>query len=140
MAINIQNALEVLPGNIIRVPGCEPTSAFTSPTLAANQDCNASTISLAAALEAIPDAKVIKWPMSGGAYVKRFFVLPEGPPSRAGCKDPSDVPACRVDYYQILRDNADGLAVDNTSSSSTMTVDQVCELFSLRFCGSDGVF
>ena len=132
MKVTIKNLLEVLPGNIILVPGCEPISAFTSPTLAANMDCKASTITLATALEVCPGSTITRWPMSGGFYVKRFFVLPDGPPTPVGCEETS--PACQVDWYQILRDNADGIGAQNDDTANKeMTVDQICELFSLKF-------
>jgi len=95
----IANKIEVLPGNILLLPGCEPTSSFSSPTLARNMQCPASTISLTAALKAIPDATIVT--MFNMNPKRKFFVLPEGPPPKVGscCDGPPD-------YYQILRDAA----------------------------------
>ena len=61
MAIKIQNRLEILRGNKIIVPGCEPTSAFTSPTLAENRECTASVVDLADAITAIPNATIVSF-------------------------------------------------------------------------------
>lgn len=94
--VSIANKLEVLPGNVILSPGCEPTSAITSLTLMANQKCKQSTIPLADALAAIPDATLAF--MSNPR--KLFFVLPEGPPTIPGCNTCD----AGLDYYQILRD------------------------------------
>ena len=96
--IQIANRLEVLLGNVIIVPGCEPTSAISSPTLAVNSNCRASTIPLATALEAIPGSTIeIRYnPM------RWFFVLPAGPPTQPGC----NTCVSTADYYQMLRDAA----------------------------------
>lgn len=128
MAFEIQNKLEILRGNKILVPGCEPTSAFTSPTLAENRDCKASVVDLADALAAIPDAKVVFWrnPRT------RFFVLPSGPPP-----SPDDCSAdCKrqPDYYQILRDIGEEIDVDNVFNKKQFTdsVGKICEAFPLK--------
>lgn len=94
--ISIANKLEVLAGNVLLVPGCEPTSAFTSVTLDANRKCKASVISVHEALEAIPGATLefLRNP------TKMFFVLPSGPPTSPGCNSCDAV----QDYYQLLRD------------------------------------
>jgi hypothetical protein len=110
-SISIHGWLEVLPGGVINLPGCEPVSALTSTTLDVNRKCNASIITLERAKELIPDAKVfmthnpIKW----------YFVLPNGPPSAPGCPCVS-----QEDWYQILRDGAEpvpGNEQDDTSSA-----------------------
>lgn len=104
MTAEIRNKLEILPGNVIRIPGCEPVTSFTSLALAANVNCNASVISLDKAIEAIPDATIEKvMAPSGFPGTGQFFVLPEGPPTRPGCVtcDPIE------DYYQRLRDAAE---------------------------------
>ena len=106
MAFTIRNRLEILRGNKILVPGCEPTSAFSSPTLAENRECTVTVVDLADAIAAIPDATVISWrnPLT------RFFVLPSGPPpSPDDCKDCKRQP----DWYQILRDIGEQVSVDN---------------------------
>ena len=99
MTFKIQNRLEVLRGNKIVVPGCEPTSAFTSPTLAENRECTSTVVDLADALIAIPEATVVSWrnPRT------RFFVLPDGPPPQGRecpCKPASE------DWYKILKEAA----------------------------------
>lgn len=124
MAITIRNKLEVLLGNKILVPGCEPTSAFTSPTLAENRECGASVVDLASALEAIPGSTIasLRNPR------RLFFILPEGPSTRFGCTDTK----CVEDYYQILRDLGQPLADDKPMRP--LTVDKICEWFPLRGC------
>jgi hypothetical protein len=94
--ISIANKLEILAGNVILVPGCEPTSAFTSTTLDANRKCKTSVIAVHEALEVIPGATLefLRNPM------KLFFVLPAGPPPTPGCNSCSFL----EDYYQMLRD------------------------------------
>ena len=129
--IKIQNKLEILRGNKILVPGCEPTSAFTSPTLAENRDCKVTVVDLADAIVAIPDATIVSWrnPMT------RFFVLPSGPPP-----SPDNCAKCVVqpDYYAILRDIGDPIEVDNLMKNkkcpphTPTSVGQICEAFPLK--------
>lgn len=94
--ISIANKLEVQAGNVILVPGCEPTSSFTSTTLDANRNCKTSVITVGDALEAIPGATLefLQNPR------KLFFVLPSGPPVTPGCNGCASLD----DYYQLLRD------------------------------------
>ena len=128
--IEIKNRLEVLSGNKIMVPGCEPTSAFTSPTLAENRECTATVVDLGDALEAIPGSTVIAWRNPR----KRFFVLPSGPPpSPQRCTD------CLIqpDWYQILRDIGTPIEVDNLLSNrcppdGPTSVGQICEAFPFK--------
>ena len=99
--ITIKNRLRVLRGNKIIVPGCEPISAFTSPTLAANWTCTASVVDLADALAAIPGSSVLELSNPRELY----FVLPSGPPqSPELCNDPCT--STVEDWYQALRDIA----------------------------------
>jgi hypothetical protein len=96
--INIANKLEVMSGNLISIPGCEPVTGFTATSLAVNMDCNASTITLRDALMAIPDATLEAFSNPR----KLFFVLPAGPPTRPGCNICMSID----DFYQLLRDAA----------------------------------
>lgn len=119
MAITIKNQLEVFPGNIINVPGKEPISAITSTTLAANTTPTASIISLESAMTLIPDAQIVI------TYnpTRRFFVLPSGPAS-VNC------PCVAVeDYYKLLRDNAQEIPVNTTTSQQDDDGD--CDVFPL---------
>lgn len=125
----IRNKIEVLPGNKVLVPGCEPTSAFTSPTLAENRDCKASVVDLADALEAVPGSTVIY--MSNPR--KKFFVLPSGPPpSPETCSGRCDV----EDWYQLLRDIGDSINVENPLCSGInnkpRSVSEICSAFPLK--------
>ncbi len=124
MAISIRNKLEVLLGNKILVPGCEPTSAFTSPTLAENRKCGAAVVDLAAALDAISGSGIesLRNPR------RLFFILPEGPATRFGCRNTKSV----EDYYQILRDV--GQPVADEQPSRPPSVDKMCEWFPLKGC------
>lgn len=132
MAINIQNKLEVLAGNKILVPGCEPTSAFTSTTLAENRDCKASVIDLADALEAVPGSTVIY--MSNPR--RKFFVLPNGPPPSPDCCRPNPCSCVGEDWYQKLRDVGEEISVDNLSDcrklNKPLSVGEICNAFPLK--------
>jgi len=97
----IRNKLEVQDGGIIKLPGCEPISAQTSDTLAANIKCTTSHISLEDAINAIPGSSIELLPNSGGIK-KILFVLPQGPPPEPGCNTCQSID----DYYQILKDAA----------------------------------
>lgn len=126
--VSIQNKLEVLPGNIILLPGCEPTSAFTSPTLSNNLDCNSSYITLSDALSIIPNAKVVS--IYNTRVKVRYFVLPSGPPPT-----PQDCTNCstRFDWYKILRDNATPITNDiDVQNAGVNCLDRICELFSIQ--------
>jgi hypothetical protein len=122
--ITIANKLEVLPGNVVRVPGCEPTSSFTSVTLGVNQKCNASVVTLQEALEAIPGATIERQfnPM------RLYLVLPEGPPNRFGCENTTSV----EDFYQRLRD----IVPDDQPISSPLPSARPgpCDAFPLKRC------
>lgn len=123
MTIKIRNRLEVLLGAKVLVPGCEPTSAFTSTTLAENRECGASVVDLADALEAIPGSTV-----QAQVNPRRlFFVLPEGPPARFGCRDTSKI----TDFYQILRDI--GIPVEEEEEQRD-DLSEICQSFSFKGC------
>lgn len=101
MDIDIAQQLEIMPGDILYLPGCEPTSAVTGKTLNAMiaQACKKSTINLTDALKAIPGSYV----KYGVNYNRRgtrqkWLVLPS---KKAGC--PCDE---NVDYFQMLKDIA----------------------------------
>lgn len=140
--ISIANKLEVLAGNVLLVPGCEPVSAFTSVTLDANRKCKSSVISVADALEAIPGA-TLEFQRNP---TKLFFVLPAGPPVTPGCNDCSSV----VDFYQALRDQGNPVCMPKTITEINInakngddkcaadplagcaSVDQLCRTFPLK--------
>jgi len=97
--IHIEYKLDVIGTDKIVVPGCEPTSALTSTTLARWGDCGSVTVDVADALEAIPGSK-LEYQINTGGVRKRWFVLPAYCPiCRPGCLS---IP----DYYQILKDLA----------------------------------
>lgn len=107
--IEIKNKLEILPGNVIRIPGCEPVTSFTSLALAANLDCNASVITLEKAFEAIPDARIVKvLTPSGVPGTGKFFELPSGPAVDGNVCPCPDI----IDFYRILKDAADPIDFD----------------------------
>jgi len=117
--VRIGNLLEILDGNKIIIPGCEPLSAFSSNTLAENLNCANPTINLCDALAAIPGSRVI-FGLNFGNFTtggKKFFVLPSGPPPDGGCR------GCNSeDWYKILRE-----AADEVDSGTIKTVD--CDAF-----------
>jgi hypothetical protein len=90
--------LEVIGQDVIIVPGCEPTSALSSDTLARFNTCTSATVKLADALAAIPGSSVqfqINNGESNGGR-KKWFVLPEHN-FTCPCED-------YPDYYRILRE------------------------------------
>lgn len=126
--IKIANKLEVLRGNKLLVPGCEPTSAFTSPTLAENRECKAAVVDLSDALKAIPGSTVTYM----GNPRKKFFVLPSGPAEDPNvCKKP-----CKgivEDWYALLRDIGTEVDVPTTTSSEhPASISTICEAFPLK--------
>lgn len=92
--------LEVLPGNRIIVPNCEPTSYVSSRTLSyafKNQlKCGTGVVDLKVALDNIPGSFVKygnDW--NRGGFRTRFFVFPE---------ESRDCPCNTLtDWYDILR-------------------------------------
>lgn len=105
--IDIANKLVIQPDGIILIPGSEPLSVVSSPSIYAFNDRvetiysreGNSYITVKKALEVIPGSWVL---IAHPNYYYRYFVLPEGPPT------PGNVCCKRIeDYYQILRDNAD---------------------------------
>lgn len=100
--IFVKNRLEIKLGNILQVPGCEPTTSISSLALSKNLDCNASIIPLADALALIPGSRVVgSLAPRGHAGTGMFFELPSGPPP-----DGNSCVCSVEDWYKILRDNA----------------------------------
>lgn len=143
MAIIIQNKLEVLLGNKVLVPGCEPITAFTSPTLAANIECNGSVVDLADALEALPGSTIEEQKNPR----RLFFVLPSGPPPAFGCTNNSC--GAQPDWYQILRSISEDIPAElktikeiegvvpgrprvRNFPDKPLTMMQICESFPLK--------
>lgn len=130
MATTIKNKLRVLRGNKIIVPGCEPISAFTSTTLAANWTCRASVVDLTAALEAIPGSTIEEFKNTGGYGREIYFVLPSGPPqSPSMCDNPC---ASTVqDWYQVLRDIAEE-EIEEQETQEGLSLEDICRSFPLK--------
>lgn len=133
-SITIRNRLEIRPDNTIQVPGCEPISSLSSNTLAANMDCVGTVIDLDVALEKLPGSTVVMIYNGGGALatIRRFFVLPDGPPpSPAVCNslDANGNTTCRTDWYKIMKENARSITDVETTEP---TIDSICNFFSLR--------
>lgn len=129
--ITIANMIEIRPDNTIMIPGCEPISSLTSPTLAANMKIKGSVIDVAQALRLIPGSRITSIYNGGGALgtIRRFFILPDGPPPSPGrCSDSPDVPACRPDWYAILKENATPI----TPTSQIPMTRPGCDFFTLR--------
>lgn len=124
--ITIRNKLEVLPGGVLRIPGCEPLSAFTTPSMRSfavlntspeavekfapetifDNGCEGGFISLETALEVIPGSTVeIVLRPTGSQSTGQFFVLPDGPPPQG-----NECPCVFTDdWYRILKENTEPL-------------------------------
>jgi hypothetical protein len=129
MSIEIKNRLRVLRGNKIIIPGCEPISSFTSPTLAANWTCKSSVVDLDAALKALPGSTIIEFKNNGGYGREVYFVLPSGPP-----ETPAQCDTCKrtvEDWYQMLRDIAEE-QFEEPKPERGLTVEDICRSFPLR--------
>ena len=118
--IVIELKLEVIGPDTIIVPGCEPLSSLTSPTLARWSTCRHATVKLADAMAAIPGSRIefqINNGMSNGG-TKKWFILP---PFDVSCP-------CKTlpDYYKILRDLEPSVEDDSDYSS--------CEVADKGFC------
>lgn len=118
--IYIEHKLDVIGKDVIIAPGCEPTSALTSTTLARWNECGGATVNLAEALEAIPGS-YIRYQINNGesnGVRKRWFVLP------AYC--PICEPGCTSmpDYHQILRDLAKQEDEDEPEYAECEVLDQ----------------
>lgn len=102
IGIEIKNKLEIMPGNMISVPGCEPISSMSSLGLQQNFHCNASVIPVEDVLKLIPGSRIVRaFAIRGHIGTGLFIELPAGPPTSAECPSP-----CQPDWYAILRANA----------------------------------
>lgn len=123
--IVLTRKLEVIGSDKIQVPGCEPTSAVTSPTLMAFQlkegSCKNALVDLQVALDNIPGSKV-EFFSNFGAPRKRYFVLP-----------PFDLELCpcvaEPDWYEVLRQLAD-------TESPVEEKFNPCDVIGMGFCPS----
>lgn len=83
--IQIRGRIEVMPGNKLMVPGCEPVSALTSTSLDENRVCTTTVVDLADALAVIPGSTVEQTRNPR----RKWFVLPSGPgPNPSMCDTP----------------------------------------------------
>jgi hypothetical protein len=131
MSITIKNRLRVIRGNKLVIPGCEPISAFTSTTLAANMNCPASVVDLDVALEAIPGSTIISFPNNGGYGREVYFVLPSGPPqSPNSCDNPCI--STVEDWYQVLKDIASEEVIEEESFGREPTLEDLCQNIKLK--------
>tara|TARA_R110000751_G_scaffold60240_2_gene125894 strand:- start:332 stop:802 length:471 start_codon:yes stop_codon:yes gene_type:complete len=126
--IKISYKLEILPNNKIMVPGCEPSSAITSDTLARFKRCSNVFITLENALTSLPGSYVVighNW--GEGNRRQKWLVLPEIEP---GCNDKGpDICNPYNDFYEILRLNA-------SSDSEVTSSFDACEVNGQGFCPS----
>lgn len=118
--------IEILPGNRLIVPGCEPTSYVSSRALsyayAYELKCGSGYVELKAALAGIPGSYVkygVDW--ARGGWRTRFFVFPE---QSRNCP-------CNtlVDYYAILR----SLAKEDETVTEKF---DYCKMNDMGFCPS----
>lgn len=125
--IRIHRGLEILPGNKVLVPGCEPSSAFTSATLYAQQVaqglCQNSIVDLAVVLDAIPGARV-EFGSNFNAPRQRWLILPPFDPSACPCVG-------ETDWYGVIRSLA--------SPDDTVTENfDACNSVGMGYCPSPG--
>jgi hypothetical protein len=114
MSFTIRNMLEVIGLGKIQVPNCEASSEVSSSTFEVNRAkyCKNTMVDLSDVLAAIPGSRVIYLNNTGGT-LKKFLVLPSGPPRPYGCSGD-----CTVnDWYQIIRDIANDEDTPSKSSS-----------------------
>lgn len=124
----IRNRLRVLPGppgsgGMVVVPGCEPSSSLTSPTLFREikeaDVCKSSLVTVADALEAIPGSEVVTMLNYEVQSGKTWLVLP---PLSTQCPQEVD-----PDWYKILR----GLGNEFTEEEIEEITGIECQSFSL---------
>jgi len=125
MQTTISLQLEVIAGNKVLVPGCEPTSALSSTVLSsylAESGCGNAIVDLQDALEAIPGSFVkLGSNFNRGNMRQKWFVLPPVD---------TDCPCAQYpDYYDILRDLAnEELPVEEKFDA--------CDVIGMGFCPS----
>jgi len=96
--ISFRHQLQIIPGDVILVPGCEPPSEISTLRFAANyalSGCDGGYVDLKDALAAIPGSRVIQGINFGPRRFKqRWYVFPD---QYIDCcsKEP--------DYFAILR-------------------------------------
>lgn len=94
--ICFNRALEITGTDQVLVPGCEPTSAMSSDTLARFNECGCALVPLNAVLDAIPGSTVRFGTNFGDGVRQRWLVLP------------AECPVCPCegtpDYYAIIRE------------------------------------
>jgi hypothetical protein len=123
----ISMQLEVIAGNKILVPGCEPTSALSSTVLSsylAESGCGNAIIDLQDALDAIPGSFVkLGFNFNRGNMRQKWFVLPPVD---------TDCPCAQYDdFYGILRELAnEELPVEEKFDA--------CDVIGQGFCPSPG--
>jgi hypothetical protein len=129
--IIIRNKLEIQPGNVINVPGCEPTTSLTSDTLSRNLKCNASIIPVEDVLRLIPGSRIVRvLSPFGQTGTGMFLELPSGPPQN-GNECPAE---CIPDWYAVLRKHA---RVRNTDEDEEPTPVGMCAGVNFSGCVFD---
>ena len=115
--------LNIIPGNKIIVPGCEPSSNLSSLTLGvfmAKGGCGSALVDLNLARNAIPGSFVKYGNNYNQSGVRqKWFVLPA---TRPGC--PCDQ---NIDYYGILK----SLATDNIPETESF---DKCDINGMGYC------
>lgn len=122
--VSLSYQLPVLAGDIILVPGCEPSSELSSFTLTRAMDCGKATVKLADVLEAIPGSYI--WytvDSSNGSVRKKFVVFP---PIQIDC-------SCQPypDFYAILKTLAN-------EEAPIVEAFNHCDVIGQGFCPSPG--
>lgn len=96
--VSLHLRLPILPGQVVMVPGCEPTSAITSPALLRNFNCPHPTAKVSDILAAIEGSKVVY--ISDYGARDSFLELP-GMDITCPCTS-------HPDYYAIIKSLASG--------------------------------
>lgn len=125
--ITIERKLEIIAGNKINVPGCEPTSAVSSVTLmrelAKAGLCKNAIVDVNTVLAAIPGAR-IEFGDNFGNRRQKWLVLPPFDPSVCPCVG-------ETDWYGVIRSLA---SEDDTVTENFDT----CNTVGMGYCPSPG--
>lgn len=98
--MEISNLLQILPNDLIRVPGCEPPSSVSSLKFSAyyaSSNCANGLVRLQDVLDAIPGSEVVYGVNSGAFAVRQKWLKLPSKSVNCPCDD-------NIDYYGIMRD------------------------------------
>ena len=132
--ITVKNKLEILPGGVVNIPSCEPTTSLTANALSVElaRLCKASQMPYKQVLEVIPGSRIVQVMTPRGQTGTGLFIeLPDGPPP-----DGNVCPrGCAPDWYSILRCHAK--ATPGQSCGCVKSEPQSCVGFDFSGCYSE---